>query len=206
MYELLFSKYRVLIVGMDELIREGLFFLVSRLMPNATVFVVSGDEELDAELVQIDLILYLLRPPYLAGLDEMYALRNRHGDAALLALSDSKEDYLVGIAAANHINGFMLVSDQVESLQTAIIDVLSGKSVFPEGRKFRGRRLPPPKLTPRQMQVYEYLCSGKTNKEIGAMLKLSDNTVRTHVSAILEVLGVNNRTEATKLDKLFRRD
>jgi DNA-binding NarL/FixJ family response regulator len=56
-------------------------------------------------------------------------------------------------------------------------------------------------LTLRQMEVLTQLCRGQTNKEIGIALQMSDNTVRTHVSAIFSLLGVRNRTEAASLAK-----
>ena len=203
MYGVLLSKIRVLIIGADELIREGLCFLISRLMPNATVLIAGCDERIDGHPAEISLILYLLGPPYLAGINQIHVLRARYPAAAVLALGDSKLDGVVSIAAASRINGFLLVSDEVESLQAAIVDVLSGRPVFPDGSAASTRPLRLPRLTPRQMQVYDFMCEGKTNKEIGALLNLSDNTVRSHVSAILKELRVATRTEATKLERLF---
>lgn len=205
MYGVLLSKIRVLIIGSDELIREGLCFLMSRLMPNATILVAGCDERIDGHPAEISLILYLLGPPYLARIGQIHALRARHPGAAMLVLGDSNLDGVVSIAAASRINGFLMVSDEVESLQAAIVDVLAGKPVFPDGNPASTRPLHLPRLTPRQIQVYDFICAGKTNKEIGAMLNLSDNTVRSHVSAILKELRVTTRTEATKLERLFLR-
>lgn len=213
MHDLLSSKIYVLIIGAAELIREGLFFVVSRLMPNTTIFVASPDELSTLKRVRADLILYLLEPPYLPGVDDLQTLRTRFPDAAMIALSDSKEEYLLVGAAASRTCSFILVSDDVESLGTAISFSLAGKAIYPDGRPLRSLmpvkklQLPRPRLTPRQMQVYEYLRAGKTNKEIGALLSLSDNTIRSHVSAILRALNVHNRTEASNLDsRLFRRN
>jgi len=54
-----------------------------------------------------------------------------------------------------------------------------------------------PTLTPRQLEVLEVMARGLTNREIGEVLGISSGTVRVHVAAILEALGVSNRTEAT---------
>lgn len=206
MYGVLLSKIRVLIIGADELIREGLCFLMSRLMPNATILVAGCEERIEGHPAEISLILYLLGPPYLTGIEQIYALRARYPGAAMLALGNSELDGVVSIAAASRINGFLLVSDEVESLQAAIVDVLAGKPVFPDGSMASTRPLHLPRLTPRQMEVYNFMCTGKTNKEIGALLNLSDNTIRSHVSAILKELRVATRTEATRLERLFLRD
>lgn len=212
MHRLLSARICVLIIGHDELIREGLYFLVSRLMPNATIVVAHPDDNIDPRRLAVGLVLYLLGAPYLAGIDNMRALRSRYPDASLVALSDSTEDYLLKGAVASHACGFLMISDDVASFAAALADVLAGRRIFPEGKSPRAARasdapaLHRARLTPRQREVYEYLRAGKTNKEIGALLKLSDNTVRTHVSAILKALNATNRTEASKLEKLFIRD
>ena len=54
-------------------------------------------------------------------------------------------------------------------------------------------------LTPRQREVLDYLARGLSNKQIAAALGMSSGTTRTHVAAVLRVLGVRNRLQATKL-------
>jgi DNA-binding NarL/FixJ family response regulator len=54
-------------------------------------------------------------------------------------------------------------------------------------------------LTPRQREVLEYLALGLSNKQIAEALTMSSGTIRTHVAAVLRVLGVRNRLQATKL-------
>ena len=51
-------------------------------------------------------------------------------------------------------------------------------------------------MSPRETEVLELLARGKTNKEIAALLSITERTVKFHVSAIFEKLGVTNRTEA----------
>ena len=51
-------------------------------------------------------------------------------------------------------------------------------------------------LTPRQLEVLRLICEGRPNKTIARELSISDATVKLHVSAILQALGVRNRTEA----------
>ena len=51
------------------------------------------------------------------------------------------------------------------------------------------------KLTPRQLDLLPLLAAGKSNKEIARVLKISENTVKIHLSSLLRVLGVRNRTE-----------
>jgi len=55
------------------------------------------------------------------------------------------------------------------------------------------------KLTPRQIQVLEKICLGKSNKEIGKEMGLTPLTVMSHVHRILGRLGADNRTQAVTL-------
>ena len=52
------------------------------------------------------------------------------------------------------------------------------------------------KLTARQKEILDLISQGKANKEIATILGIADNTVRVHISAIFQILKVNNRTEA----------
>ena len=51
-------------------------------------------------------------------------------------------------------------------------------------------------LTPRQLEILQLLARGQSNKQIARRCKLSENTIKVHVSAILRALGLNNRTQA----------
>lgn len=54
-------------------------------------------------------------------------------------------------------------------------------------------------LTHRQTQVYDLICRGLTNKQIGQEMKLSEKTVKAHVTGLFDVLGVSNRVQAVLL-------
>ena len=56
--------------------------------------------------------------------------------------------------------------------------------------------LPPPHLTPRQVEVLRLLEQGRSTKQIAAELHLSNETVRNHVRGLFRALGVNSRLEA----------
>jgi DNA-binding NarL/FixJ family response regulator len=53
-----------------------------------------------------------------------------------------------------------------------------------------------PSLSPREIEVLKLIAAGKSNKEIGALLFISEGTVKTHVLSIHDKLGVRDRTEA----------
>lgn len=61
-------------------------------------------------------------------------------------------------------------------------------------------------LSPRQREVYRWICEGKRDREIATILNISYRTVTVHVSAILAKLGVENRTCAAMLAKNYNSD
>jgi DNA-binding NarL/FixJ family response regulator len=71
--------------------------------------------------------------------------------------------------------------------------VLDGQSRFPDDLAAPAAQA---HLTPRQRDVLGLVCEGKTNKEMAAILTMSDHTVRTHLKAVFLALEVHTRTEA----------
>jgi DNA-binding NarL/FixJ family response regulator len=69
----------------------------------------------------------------------------------------------------------------------------------PEGDTLERRRQRTSRLTERQLEVLSLMARGLTNREICGVLSIAENTVKTHVKAILEALEATNRTEAAVL-------
>ena len=63
-------------------------------------------------------------------------------------------------------------------------------------RRLNARRLGPT-ITPREREILAYIANGRANKEIASLLAVSEDTVKRHVSHILEKLDVNDRAQAT---------
>jgi DNA-binding NarL/FixJ family response regulator len=123
-----------------------------------------------------------------------------------MLLSDSIDSSIVQMARIRGAHGFIHTSVNTEDFLAAICDVLAGQLIFPdvpesEGKQIRWSWQMNFKLSTRQAEVFDLLCKGMTNKEIGAKLLMTDNTVRTHVSALLKILEVRNRTEAVILGR-----
>ena len=76
---------------------------------------------------------------------------------------------------------------------------VQGGRAKPTGSSQAPARATVKRLTERQMDVLEYMCKGKSNKEIAKEYDLSPATIKSHVSAIFNVLNVSNRTEAVAL-------
>ena len=96
--------------------------------------------------------------------------------------------------------GFIHKSSDSRSMIAALQQVLAGAVVLPalaEGEAtLAGPNPRHGELTPRQREVLARLIKGKPNKAIAHELGINDSTVKSHVTAVLLALGVNNRTEA----------
>ena len=158
----------------------------------------SGEEALT--IVQGDLlhvILLDLRMPGMDGIGVLNGLRKMEKAPRVVVLTsfEKEEDIYRAIRAGAH--GYLL-KDATESEMLAAISVVNaGKRYIPRHIAARlADRMMRSDLTARELQILELLADGSTNKQIGATLDISDNTVRHHVNNILEKLQVSDRTEA----------
>lgn len=139
--------------------------------------------------------------------------RMRRADPALkvvvLSGSARREDILASLAAGAH--GYIIKNEGAEVLVTRLRRVLEGEICVPpllaelgDGQALLPAAAPAApaaddllsRCTPRQIDVLHCLERGLTNKEIGRELGLSSRTVKMHVSTLLRIFGVRNRTQA----------
>jgi DNA-binding NarL/FixJ family response regulator len=119
----------------------------------------------------------------------------------VIALTSVLEDAkVVGAIKAGAI-GYLLKDTHADELCRAIRAAVNGEvQLSPEAaaRLVREVRAPesPEVLTERETEVLRLLAQGKANTQIAAALSIGENTVKTHVSSILEKLGVQSRTQA----------
>jgi DNA-binding NarL/FixJ family response regulator len=93
--------------------------------------------------------------------------------------------------------GYLLKDAPLSELVECIRSVVQGRRWVPPAVAARlGKRVGDRALTPRELEVIRVLTSGKSNKEIGTLLDISEATVKVHITHILEKLKVTGRTEA----------
>lgn len=198
---------KVLIVDDHPLFRRGLCHAVSDLAHDvevheagdlATALDVLARNE-DAALILLDLML-----PGSGPMDGLTLLREKYPLVPIVVVSMHDGTSSADQAMAAGASGFISKMAAAPVLERALRRVLDGDLVVLTGDV----PLPPPRsaaaaeaatgsaLTPRQLDVLRLLAGGDSNKDIAAELELSTSTVRAHVSAILTVLGVSNRTQA----------
>lgn len=195
-------RFAEVIRGMLDL--EGFSVRVARSRTEALGLLAGGSPD----LLLLDLGLPDCRGPDLVR--EIVAMA-----VPVLVLTGARAPSAVLDAIRAGASGFLLKEDAVRQLVAAIDDVLGGhaplsldaaKALVNEVRATRDpkpdargadARLPPERaLTAREVEVVDQLMRGYTYEQVGIALGMSGNTVRTHVRAIYEKLGVSSRTEA----------
>lgn len=202
---------RILLVDDHTLFREGLRHLLAALDPR-----VQMDGAADcAEALRLlgvatyELILLDLKLPGLNGLDALATLRSTAPGTPAVVLSGEDDSTIVHAAIECGAMGFIPKSSTSEVLIQAMRLVLANGVYLPPaalnagpGARAAPRVLPDlagetvPGLTPRQMDVLRCVLKGKPNKIVARELNVSEATVKTHLTAVFDALGVRNRTEA----------
>lgn len=191
---------RVLVVDDHPVVRQGLRTFLD-LQDDMTVVGESGDGKScvdDAERLRPDVILLDLKMP---GADGVAALRGlRDNPAKVLVITSFTEPAAVLPAVRAGASGYVYKDVDPAALAAAIRSVHAGHVLLhPEvarlltaGEPRRGA----PELTARERDVLAELARGRSNREIARALSLAEKTVKSHVSAILAKLGVQDRTQA----------
>jgi two-component system nitrate/nitrite response regulator NarL len=197
---------RLLIVDDHTMFRQG---LVSLLGVEATFQVVGqaadGEQALRLfEELQPDVVLMDVMMPCVDGVEAARRLLETtpHARILMLTVSDADEDLLAAIRAG--ACGYLLKDADADELFDAIRRVHAGEALLSPAVTLRvlqavraAPTLPAPAtpLTPREREVCWLLARGASNREIAETLIISENTVKTHVSNILEKLGIQSRRQ-----------
>lgn len=144
------------------------------------------------------IVLMDLQLPGLSGIAATAALRAHDPAARVLIFSTFARDDEIQAALDAGALGFLQKSASRDELLNALRSVAQGKRyLLPEiARRLTALRLGPA-ITPREREILALIAAGRANKEIAAALDVSEDTVKRHVSHILEKLDVNDRAQAT---------
>jgi DNA-binding NarL/FixJ family response regulator len=207
----LVEAVNILLIDDHALFREGLSLILERLDSPLVTLQARTIRDALAYVSHPDEVHLLLMDFYISdadGLQGLVKLRQAFPSSAIVLVSASHDLGLIREAILLGACGFIHKSAAVEAMLAGLSNALAGCDcfIYPED-------LHPPRparhLTPRQREVLAQLCLGKSNKDIGRALLLSENTVRIHLADIFRILGVTSRTGAIVLAKsglLFDRD
>jgi two-component system, NarL family, response regulator, fimbrial Z protein, FimZ len=168
-----------------------------------------GDGEEGLHLVQTlqpDLVILDLELPKLDGLSVIRGIRAKQAATRIIVLSAKPEQVMANHTRIAGANGYVSKSRGVEELCGVVKAVLLGYDCFPAGSCGGGRDVALNGLSPREVEVLQYLARGMSNKGVAARLGLSDKTVSTYKTRVLDKLGVSSLAaliEFATLNKLI---
>lgn len=204
------EKIRIIVADDHPVVRDGLVAILST-QPD---FDIVAEAENGVDLVakahqhQPQIILTDLEMPKMDGVAAIRQLRTELPDIAFIAFTAFDTDERIVGAVQAGAKGYLLKGAPRDEVFKAIRVVSQGGSLLEPGVASKllahvsGQRADAPTIDPlteREMEVLELLGTGKTNKEIGAELFITERTVKFYVSAILGKLHASNRTEAVSI-------
>ena len=193
------EKIRLLIADDHALILEGLAATIGRQNDMTVVAKASNGREA-VELWKAhrpDVSLLDLRMPTLNGVGVIKELRDLDVSARVIVHTTYDTDEEIYQAVRAGAKGYLLKDAPLEDLLDSIRKVHAGETCIPPalGAKL-ATRMSGQALTDREVDVLKFLARGRSNKEIGTDLFISETTVKTHVRSIFGKLKVMSRTEA----------
>jgi two-component system, NarL family, response regulator LiaR len=193
----------VLLVDDHAVVRQGLrMFLSLDAELNIVGEAANGEEGVAlARQLKPDVVLMDLLMPGMDGIAATAVLRRELPKTEVIALTSVLEDRLVVDAIRAGAIGYLLKDTNADELCQAIKAAAAGQvQLSPQAaaRLMREVRIPdsPETLTNRETEVLRLVARGQSNKEIAATLSITEKTVKTHVSNILDKLDVASRTQA----------
>ena len=201
-------KLRILIADDHEVVRRGL----SALLQAQEGWEVCGEasdgrEAVEkAKLLKPDFVILDIGMPNLNGLAATRQLTQHDPNFKIIVLTITDSDHVIREALDAGARGFVLKSDAVRDLVSAIDALQRGQMFFTprvnelvlagflEKGTVSPRGAPPkfPSLTPREREVIQLLAEGKSSKEVASVLNLSTKTAETHRSNIMRKLGFHS--------------
>jgi DNA-binding NarL/FixJ family response regulator len=203
---------RVLVADDQSLVRGGFRMLLAGAPDMEIVAEASNGVEAVEKAARFHptVVLMDIRMPELDGLEATRRILSADGEARILILTTFDLDEYVYEALRSGASGFVLKDEPPEQLLAAIRTVAAGDGLLSPSvtkrviKQFaRTQTSTPPKefddLTSREQEVFRLIAEGLSNVEIGQQLYISDTTVKTHITHILQKLGLRDRVQAVVL-------
>ncbi|KMK77757.1 response regulator [Alkalihalobacillus pseudalcaliphilus] len=199
---------KLLIVDDHTVVRKGLIFFLETM----DQFEVVGDAENGDEAIKLvgklkpDVVLMDVMMPVMDGIEATEHIVAQFPNVKVLVLSSfSEQDHVIPALKAG-ASGYQLKDIEPEQLAETIQAVYQGEhKLHDKVTKFVLTRIAQPQsederrvasLTKREIDVLQEIATGKSNKEIGISLAITEKTVKTHISNIFQKIDVQDRTQA----------
>lgn len=205
------SDNAIIVIADDHpLVRDALRQTIAQDMASAVFHEAASLAEAETGIRGLgspDLVLLDLHMPGMRGFTGLAYLRSQFPETPVAMISASTDPRIMRQAIDFGASGFIPKSAPTDDIRSAVREILAGNSWLPadtndvpdtaaEDAQLAARLAT---LTPQQLRVLGMLSDGKLNKQIAYDLDISEATVKSHVSAILQKLDVNSRTQAVIL-------
>ncbi len=202
-------SYRIVIVDDHPLFRGALKQALSASLEAAEIVEAGSLDELTGKLasgLEVDLILLDLTMPGVQGISGLVFLRGQYPEVPVVIVSANDDPTTIRRCMECGASGFVPKSEPVDRIRQAVRAVLDGNvwtppdvdlsAAAPGDEATNDILVRLSSLTPQQVRVLMMLGEGLLNKQIAYKLGVSEATIKAHVSAILQKLGVDSRTQA----------
>lgn len=192
------TQIQVLIVDDHPMVREGLAGVLERHEMKIVGLASTGRQAVEMYTAhRPDVMLLDLRLPDQSGFDVVRTVLSSDPKARIIILSSAQGDASIYNAISLGVRGYLLKGIDGASLAHQVRHVAAGGSCLtPETAEKLTQYISSQKLSEREIEVLGLISKGKSNKEIAALIFVTENTVKMHVKKILLKLQANDRTQA----------
>lgn len=194
---------RVLLAEDHNIVRQGTRLYLESMGLEVIGEALSGREAVTlAGQLRPDVIIMDIHLPELTGVEATRRIRHDYPDIRILVLTAYDEPAYVHALLDAGADGFILKTAELSQLYDALLEVSNGRKAFDPDMLTRARKHinemtnQIERLTDRELEVLKHASQGRTNKEIGKLLFISDRTVQGHLKNIYQKFSVTTRTEA----------
>ncbi|MBI2839346.1 MAG: response regulator transcription factor [Acidobacteria bacterium] len=192
-------RIRILIADDHPVVRQGLAAVIDREPDMVVVGQAKTGEQAVAlyEELRPDITLMDLRLPAMGGVEATVSIRAKSPVARIIVLTSFEGDEDIYRALRAGAQGYLLKGMPLEEVFEAIRAVNTGQKRIPAVVAGRlAERAILETLSTREIQALKLVVKGLSNKQIAAAMEITEATVKSHLTSIMQKMGVSDRTEA----------
>jgi DNA-binding NarL/FixJ family response regulator len=193
---------RILLVDDHPLFREGLISMISKEPDMRIVGEASNGREAIEKFDELrpDVTLLDIQMPEMDGIKAIVAIRKEHLSARIIVITTYAGDVLAQRALKAGAQGYVLKGLIRKDLLETVRAIRGGqRRIGADIAKELANHMGDDVLSVREVEVLKLVATGNSNRRIGLVLKISEETAKGHLKSILGKLGANDRTHAVTL-------